>query len=73
MDVILAPVSTPKPVVALLAGETAKAVHHPETLKRFGSIGIDPVGNSPDAYTATLTADIAYYAKAVKLSGAKID
>jgi hypothetical protein len=46
MDVILAPVSTPKPLVALLAGEIAKAVHHP---------------------------DIAYYAKAVKLSGAKID
>lgn len=70
---ILAPVATPKPIIGTLAGEIAKAVHHPETLKRFGSIGIDPVGNSPDAYAATLKADIAYYAKAVKLSGAKID
>jgi tripartite-type tricarboxylate transporter receptor subunit TctC len=70
---ILAPVSTPKPIVALLAGEIAKAVHHPDTLKRFASLGIEPVGNSPDAYAASLKADIAYYAKAVKLSGAKND
>lgn len=70
---ILAPVLTPKPIIAMLAGEIAKAVHHPETLKRFGSMGIEPVGNSPESYAASLKADIAYYARAVRLSGAKID
>lgn len=70
---ILAPAATPRPILTALAAEVAKAVHHPETLKRFAALGIDPVGNSPEAYGAMLKQDIAYYAKAVKLTGAKID
>jgi tripartite-type tricarboxylate transporter receptor subunit TctC len=70
---ILAPVATPKPIVAALAKELAKTVHDPDTLKRFASMGIDPVGNTPEQYAASLKEDIAYYANAVKVSGAKID
>ncbi len=70
---ILAPIATPKPIVAALAEEVAKAVRHPETLKRFATMGTDPVGNAPDAYSAALKAEIAYYAQAVKATGAKID
>ncbi len=70
---ILAPIATPKPIITTLGSEIAKAVHHPDTLRRFAGMGIDPVGNSPDAYAPILKSDVAYYAKAVKLSGAKID
>ena len=70
---VLAPVATPKPVIGVLAVEIAKAVHHPETLKRFASMGIEAVGNSPEAYGANLKDEIAFYARAVKLSGATID
>ena len=70
---LLAPIATPKPIVATLAAEAAKAIRHPETLKRFAALGIDPIGNSPEAYAASLRADIAYFARAVKVSGAKID
>jgi tripartite-type tricarboxylate transporter receptor subunit TctC len=70
---ILAPAATPRPIVSQLAAEVAKAVRHPETLKRFAALGIDPVGNAPDAYAVMLKEDIAYYANAVKVTGAKID
>ena len=70
---ILAPVATPKPIIAALAREASKAVHDPDTMKRFEAMGIDPVGNTPEQYAAGLKDDIAYYANAVKLSGAKID
>ena len=70
---LLAPAATPKPIVAALARETAKAVHDADTLKRFAAMGIDPVGNTPEQYAVALKEDIAYYANAVKVSGAKID
>ena len=70
---ILAPIATPRPIVAALGREAAKAVHDPDTLKRFEAVGIDPVGNTPEQYAAALKEDIAYYANAVKVSGAKID
>jgi tripartite-type tricarboxylate transporter receptor subunit TctC len=70
---VLAPAATPRPIVATLASEVAKAVHHPETLRRFAALGIDPVGNTPEAYAVALKEDIAYYANAVKVTGAKID
>ena len=60
-------------IVAPLGRELAKAVRDPDTLRRFEAMGIDPVGNTPGQYAASLKEDIAYYANAVKLSGAKID
>ena len=70
---ILAPVATPKAIVASLGRELAKAVHDADTLRRFQAMGIDPVGNTPEQYATTLKEDIVYYANAVKVSGAKID
>jgi len=68
---ILAPAATPGPIVNKLSAEIAKAVRNPDTVQRFRTLGIDPVGNSPEAYAALIKADIVKYAKAVRLSGAK--
>ncbi|HYF17997.1 MAG TPA: tripartite tricarboxylate transporter substrate binding protein [Ramlibacter sp.] len=70
---ILAPAATPRPIVSALAAEVAKAVRHPDTLQRFSTMGIDPVGNTPEQYAVVLKDDISYYAAAVKATGAKID
>lgn len=69
----LAPTATSKPIVDKLAAEIAKAVKHPDTIERFTTLGIDPVGNTPEAYASLIRSDIERYAKVVKLSGAKID
>ncbi len=70
---VLATAGTPGAIVKKLSAEIAKAVHHPETVKRFTALGIDPVGNSPEAYAALIRVDLGKYAKAVRISGAKAD
>lgn len=67
------PAGTPGPIVNKLSAEIAKAVRNSDTVQRFRALGIDPIGNSPDAYAALIRADIGKYAKAVRISGAKAD
>jgi len=42
-------------------------------VSRYTTLGIDPVGNTPEQYAAQTRIDIAKYAKAVKASGVKVD
>ena len=70
---VLAPIGTPAAIVGRLAAELGKAINHPDSIQRFATLGIDPVSDSPSAYAAMLKADIAYYANAVRVSGAKAD
>ena len=70
---VLAPAATPQVIVNRLAAGIAKAVRHPDTLQRFTTLGIESVGNTPEAYAAQIRIDIEKYAKAVKVSGAKVD
>ena len=70
---VVAPAATPQAIVARLAGGIAQAVRHPETVQRYTTLGIDPVGNTPEASAAQIRIDIAKYAKAVKISGARVD
>ena len=70
---VLAPSGTPHAVVARLAEAFAKAVRNADTVQRFTTLGIDPVGNTPDAYAAQIKIDMVKYARAVKASGAKVD
>jgi tripartite-type tricarboxylate transporter receptor subunit TctC len=70
---VLAPARTPASVVDKLSKEISHAVLHPDVAKRLEALGIDPVGNTPDEYAEQLRKDVAFYAQAVKTSGAKLD
>lgn len=70
---VLAPAKTPKAVIDRIAAAVARAVQHPDTASRYISLGIDPVGNTPEQYAAQIRVDIAKYAKAVKASGVKVE
>jgi tripartite-type tricarboxylate transporter receptor subunit TctC len=70
---VMAPAKTPKAVIDRLAGAIAKAVQHPDTVSRYTTLGIDPVGNTPAQYLAQTRVDIAKYAKAVKAAGVKVE
>jgi tripartite-type tricarboxylate transporter receptor subunit TctC len=59
--------------VAKLAGEIRLAANHPSVVEQFTAGGVEPLSDSPEAYAATIRADIAKYARAVKVSGAKVD
>jgi tripartite-type tricarboxylate transporter receptor subunit TctC len=70
---VLAPAKAPKAVINKLAAAIAKAVHQPDVAGRYVTLGIEPVGNTPEQYLAQTRADIAKYARAVKASGIKVD
>jgi tripartite-type tricarboxylate transporter receptor subunit TctC len=70
---ILATAGTPRPVIARLHAEFAKALKAPDTRERLLGMGVEPVGSTPEAFAAYLAADIEKYAKVVKASGARVD
>ncbi|HXM83374.1 MAG TPA: tripartite tricarboxylate transporter substrate binding protein [Burkholderiales bacterium] len=70
---LLAPAGTPTAVVLRLSAEVAKAVKTPDVAQRFQQLGIDPVGSTPEAYSAQIRNDYERYGRVVKVSGVKID
>jgi tripartite-type tricarboxylate transporter receptor subunit TctC len=70
---VLAPAGLPRPLVDWWGAALQKALRHPESIARYERIGIDVVASSPAQYRQWLEADLATYAKAVRLSGAKVD
>ena len=70
---VVAPAGTPAPVVARLQQTIAKALGAPEVREKLSGQGAEPVGNSPEAFAQYIRAEIAKWAKVIKVSGAKVD
>jgi len=68
-----APAGTPREIVSRLAAEAQKAVKQPDVARRFGQLGIDPVGSTPEAYNAANRKSFEKYAKVVRAAGVKIE
>jgi len=69
----LAPAGTPREIVDRLSAETAKAINESGIKDRFGQIGIEPVGGSPEQAAQFLDAEIAKWAKVIDTAGVKAD
>ena len=69
----LAAAGTPRDIVGRLAAETAKAVASPDIKGRFETLGIEPVGNTPDEATRFLDDEIAKWAKVIATAGVKAE
>ncbi|OYU92544.1 MAG: ABC transporter substrate-binding protein [Burkholderiales bacterium PBB5] len=50
---LAAPAKTPTPLIQRMAAETVSAARDPETLERIGSLGMDFVGSTPEAFGET--------------------
>jgi tripartite-type tricarboxylate transporter receptor subunit TctC len=70
---VFAPAGTPRGSVSRLAGEIAKILRSPELRDRFFVQGAEPVGNSPEVFTAFVSSEIAKWKKVVEFSGARAD
>jgi tripartite-type tricarboxylate transporter receptor subunit TctC len=66
---LVAPAGTPKEIIETLANEIALAVKEPSIAQRLQSYGVDPLGDRPEQFAATIAADIALWAEAVKVAG----
>ena len=65
------PAKTPKAICDRLHVETVKAVNAPEVREKLLGLGADPVGSTPEQYTAFIQAEIAKWAKVIKAAGIK--
>lgn len=70
---LVAPAGTPRDIVAKLSAETHKALNAPDVKERLLAQGVEPVGSTPEQFTAHIESEMARYAAVVKSSGAKVD
>jgi len=70
---ILAPAKTPKPIVDRLQRELAAVLKDPEVANRYATLGIEPVGNTPEQFAQQIRADLARWEKVVKQAGIKVE
>ena len=45
----------------------------PEVQNRYATLGIEPVGNTPEQFAQQIRADLARWEKVVKQAGIKVD
>jgi len=68
---ISAPAKTPKPVIDRLHSEIVRALNSGEVREKLQGLGADPIGNTPEQYTAFMQNEIAKWGKVIKAAGIK--
>ena len=66
---LLAPAATPTDIVTRISAEVQKGFKTAQMQERFSAMGADPVGNTPEQFTAFLKIEMAKWAKVVKAAG----
>jgi tripartite-type tricarboxylate transporter receptor subunit TctC len=70
---LAAPAGTPRDIVMRLYQAMRPAAADPDFVAKLAGIGVDPVCDTPEEFTALLRTDLVTWAEAVRISGAKID
>ena len=70
---LLAPADTPPSIVAKLHQEAVRIVSHPDMREKLGLIGLDVVGDAPDAFAEIIRSDTLKWAKVIKEAGIKAE
>ena len=70
---IFAPAKTPAAIVAKLQKELAFVLQTPFVKERYATLGIEPVGNSPQEFAAQVRDDLARWAGVVKSANVKVE
>jgi tripartite-type tricarboxylate transporter receptor subunit TctC len=66
---LLAPAATPKPIIDVVAQAAAKIVRDPTLFEKLVALGVDPIGDDPQHFAATISSDISRWSEAIKLAG----
>jgi tripartite-type tricarboxylate transporter receptor subunit TctC len=70
---LMAPASTPKPILEQLSEAVNKVINSPEVKANWSKQGAVPMGMTPDQFGAFIKEDVAKWAKLVKETGMKVD
>ena len=65
----LAPARTPREIVMKLHGEIVRALSLPEIQERLATLGLDPVGNTPEEFSEQIRSDLAKWKRVVQSAG----
>ena len=68
---VSAPAKTPRPIIDKLHAEIVRALKSPDVRDTLVNGGADPVGNTPEQYTAFVQNEISKWAKVIKAAGIK--
>ena len=70
---LVGPAGMPADAVAKVHAAAVKAVATPAVRERFTSLGVQPVGNTPEQWGAEIRADQARWAKVIKAANIKVE
>jgi tripartite-type tricarboxylate transporter receptor subunit TctC len=70
---VFAPAGTPPDILKKLNVEIVRIIGLPDIQRRLADIGADPVGNTPEQFTAFIKTELDKWQKVVKASGARVD
>ena len=70
---VIAPAGLPRPLVERLNTAVNRAIRTPTFQARFGSIGDEPAGGTPEEFADTIERDLAKWKDVVLRSGAKLE
>jgi len=70
---VLAPAATPREIIGRLHGVIARAVQDPKIRERIVADAGEPVGNTPDEFSAILRADYKKWGDVIRKAGIRVD
>ena len=70
---IFAPAATPKNIVATLNDALVQIISSPAANKRLLDLGVDPVSNTPEQFSALVRADLVKWAKVAKAASIRVN
>ena len=63
---LFAPAATPRALIERVHGAAADAISDPNVRERFPALGYEPVGSTPEEFSARFRQDLALYARVIR-------
>jgi tripartite-type tricarboxylate transporter receptor subunit TctC len=70
---LVGPAGMPADAVAKVHAAAVKALATPQVRERFASLGLQPVGDTPEQFGAVIRADVARWSKVISSAGVKVE
>jgi tripartite-type tricarboxylate transporter receptor subunit TctC len=70
---VLVPAGTPKEVTARLHQEIIKIIGEPDTKERLAALGLEPVGDSPEQFSAQLKVEMEKWTKIIRAAKIRVE
>jgi tripartite-type tricarboxylate transporter receptor subunit TctC len=70
---VVAPVSTPAPIIKILNEHMVRAARAPDVVERFARDGAEVVASTPEQFKKVITEEVAMWARVIKQAGIKAE